>query len=218
METLTKALQVVSTGLMVPVIVTLLVGLTWATLHMGGLAGEYRDRRRGHRRLRRAMEERKRRQRQPQGQIAHLDLTGLVVRGPVGRFVDVLRRDRQGEVLREELVLGKIVDDLHLEMDGRVGLVAVGTRLGPMLGLMGTLIPMGPALTGLAEGNIAEMSSSLVVAFSTTVLGLLLGGICYVVTVVRTRWYAQDMSDIDFMHDLVLQSRQGGASDGNETR
>ena len=48
-------------------------------------------------------------------------------------------------------------------------------RAGPALGLMGTLIPLSPALAGLAEGDVAELSSNLRLAFSITVLGLLVG-------------------------------------------
>jgi biopolymer transport protein ExbB/TolQ len=69
-------------------------------------------------------------------------------------------------------------------------------RLGPMFGLMGTLIPMGPALLALTKGDIDTLAGSLIIAFGTTVIGLLIGSVSYLITVVRTRWYRQDMNDI----------------------
>lgn len=62
-------------------------------------------------------------------------------------------------------------------------------RSGPMLGLMGTLIPLGPGLTALGSGNIDILATALTVAFDTTVIGLLAGLIAYITGRVRRRWY-----------------------------
>lgn len=72
-------------------------------------------------------------------------------------------------------------------------------RAGPALGLMGTLIPLSPALSGLASGNVAELSDNLQVAFSVTVLGLLVGAIAFGVSLVRDRLYGQDLSDLEYV-------------------
>jgi biopolymer transport protein ExbB/TolQ len=72
-------------------------------------------------------------------------------------------------------------------------------RAGPALGLMGTLIPLSPALAGLASGNVAALSSNLRVAFSVTVLGLLIGAVAFAVSLVRDRLYGQDLSDLEFV-------------------
>lgn len=72
-----------------------------------------------------------------------------------------------------------------------------------MLGLMGTLIPLGPALMGLSSGNIQALATNLVIAFSTTVLGLLVGGVAYAVLVVRRRWYYQDFSDMEYIAGVL---------------
>ncbi len=76
-------------------------------------------------------------------------------------------------------------------------------KLGPVLGLMGTLIPMGPALVGLASGDIASMASNMQVAFSTTVIGLLIGAVGFVVMQVKRRWYAEDMNNLEYISELV---------------
>jgi biopolymer transport protein ExbB/TolQ len=72
-------------------------------------------------------------------------------------------------------------------------------RAGPALGLMGTLIPLSPALSGLAAGDVKKLSDNLRVAFSVTVLGLLVGAIAYGISLVRDRLYGQDLSDLEFV-------------------
>lgn len=72
-------------------------------------------------------------------------------------------------------------------------------RFGPALGLMGTLIPLSPALEGLAEGDVAQLSENLRAAFSVTVLGLLIGAIAFSISLIRDRLYAQDLSDLEYV-------------------
>lgn len=63
-------------------------------------------------------------------------------------------------------------------------------KVAPMLGLMGTLIPLGPGIVALGAGDTATLSASLLVAFDTTVAGLLSAAVCMVVARVRRTWYA----------------------------
>lgn len=72
-------------------------------------------------------------------------------------------------------------------------------RFGPALGLMGTLIPLSPALDGLANGNVRQLSENLRVAFSVTVIGLLIGAVAFAISLVRDRLYAQDLSDLEYV-------------------
>jgi len=77
-------------------------------------------------------------------------------------------------------------------------------RLGPMFGLMGTLIPMGPALLALTKGDVETLAGSLIIAFGTTVIGLLIGVVSYLITVTRTRWYRQDMNDVHYICEVLF--------------
>ena len=72
-------------------------------------------------------------------------------------------------------------------------------RFGPALGLMGTLIPLSPALDGLAKGDVTQLSENLRVAFSVTVIGLLIGAVAFAISLVRDRLYAQDLSDLEYV-------------------
>ena len=115
--------------------------------------------------------------------------------------------------LRENsLGVKKCLDDLEIDVGRRLARLSLATRVGPMLGLVGTLIPLGPALTGLAAGNMDVLAGNLIIAFTTTVFGILVGGFAYAVSLVRRAWYEQDLSDLEFL--VAVQHLAEGRSAG----
>ena len=68
-------------------------------------------------------------------------------------------------------------------------------RVGPSLGLLGTLIPMGSALAALASGNLEAMAGQMIVAFTTTIVGLAIGTLAFVVATVRNGWTTETIRD-----------------------
>ncbi len=88
-------------------------------------------------------------------------------------------------------------------------------KVGPSLGLLGTLIPMGTALASLTAGNIEAMAGQMVVAFTTTIIGLSAGTIAYVVQVVRHDWVNETVREQRFLAERVageLQRSTGGVT------
>ncbi|HJH29034.1 MAG TPA: MotA/TolQ/ExbB proton channel family protein [Methanosarcinaceae archaeon] len=96
-----------------------------------------------------------------------------------------------------------ISQEYEVRMAKRLEQTRIIATIAPMLGLMGTLIPLGPALIGLSQGDIVQLANNLMIAFATTVIGLFAGSIGYVLTQVRKRWYWQDMIDIDYILDTI---------------
>jgi biopolymer transport protein ExbB/TolQ len=96
-----------------------------------------------------------------------------------------------------------LAQEYEIRMAKRLEQTRIVATISPMLGLMGTLIPLGPALIGLSSGNIAQLADNLMIAFATTVVGLFAGTVGYVLTQVRKRWYWQDMADIDYVLDTL---------------
>lgn len=95
--------------------------------------------------------------------------------------------------------MAKILADFDLLSLRKLERTRMMVRFGPALGLMGTLIPLSPALDGLAKGNVELLSDNLRVAFSVTVMGLFIGAIAFAVSLVRDRMYAQDLSDLEYI-------------------
>lgn len=100
--------------------------------------------------------------------------------------------------------LEKLLQKLEIMVSKRLERTKVTVRLGPMFGLMGTLIPMGPALIALTHGDVNTLASNLIIAFGTTVVGLLVGGVSYLIFTVRTRWYKHDMNDIHYICEVLF--------------
>ena len=101
----------------------------------------------------------------------------------------------------------KLFADAERRAMRRLDQTRVFIRVGPILGLMGTLIPISPALVGLARGDTQTLSANLVVAFSTTVVGLLIGVTAYLVSLVRERIYAQDIADLQYVLEGTVAPR-----------
>lgn len=95
--------------------------------------------------------------------------------------------------------MAKVLADFDLQSMRKLERTRMMVRFGPALGLMGTLIPLSPALEGLANGNVKLLSDNLRVAFSVTVVGLLIGAIAFAISLVRDRMYSQDLSDLEYV-------------------
>ena len=102
----------------------------------------------------------------------------------------------------------RLLHELEFEAARRWSRLRIGLRIGPVLGLMGTLIPMGPALMNISQGNLAVMSNDLIIAFSTTVAGLLVGALFYVMLINRQYWYAKDIDEAESMISTVVEAAQ----------
>jgi biopolymer transport protein ExbB/TolQ len=106
--------------------------------------------------------------------------------------------------------LNKALADFDFDAQRRLARTRLLVRAGPALGLMGTLIPLSPALTGLANGNTTALSQNLRVAFSVTVVGLLIGAVAFGLSLSRDRMYGQDLSDLEYVAAIVSDPQPAG--------
>ncbi|MFN8161560.1 MAG: MotA/TolQ/ExbB proton channel family protein [Solirubrobacterales bacterium] len=197
----------VAGALEIPVLVLILAALAFVLVEVGRFAVELvRRRDRDFGRLEEAAEAAR----------GHLVQGGDLV-GASARLQVVAWSDEMGEALdfmvrqcgMPDAVerLAKALADFDFVSMRKLERTRVLVRVGPALGLMGTLIPLSPALAGLANGDVEQLSSNLRVAFSVTVLGLLVGALAYLISLVRERLYGQDLSDLEF----VASRLAGGA-------
>ena len=201
-EFLTGSLDVISQSLTIPVLVILIIIVVISIITLGGLIAEYTSRRNV-----------------PVGKIRDLiyDINN-------SESIDDLKEVINNSVLpkSQKKVLTEIASSSELGRDTREALARklfefeeektmnslrntdIITRIGPTLGLMGTLIPMGPGLAALGAGDINTLASSLTVAFNTTIVGIGSGALCYFISKIRSGWYDRYLSDLDALIDAVL--------------
>ena len=201
-EFLTGSLDVISQSLTIPVLVILLVIVIITIITLGGVIAEYTSRRKV-----------------PVGTIRD-----LIYEINNAQTVDQLKSVISSAKIpkAQKKVLDEIASSETLGKDSREALARklfefeeektlstlqktdIITRIGPTLGLMGTLIPMGPGLAALGAGDINTLASSLTVAFNTTIVGIGSGALCYFIGKIRSGWYDRYLSDLDALIDAVL--------------
>lgn len=90
----------------------------------------------------------------------------------------------------------------YRKMVGRSDLL---TKIAPMMGLMATLIPLGPGIVAMGQGDVEALSTSLAMAFDGTVTGLVAAVVSMCVSHVRKRWYGQYRSALESMMTTLLE-------------
>ena len=200
-------LRAVSAGLQIPTIVILLILVALTVVLLGSLVVEY-------------FTERK----QLSGSIPEL-IDSL--QGKNGRELAAVIKN-SGLLQRQKAALLELVQRENLPLDTRIALAKkllldeekhyVGrvrvsdliSKIAPMFGLMGTLIPLAPGLIALGQGDTKTLSDSLLIAFDTTVAGLISAALSLFISSVRKSWYAGYSSSLEAVMDAVLDCEEAG--------
>ncbi|MFV3075461.1 MotA/TolQ/ExbB proton channel family protein [Niveispirillum fermenti] len=108
------------------------------------------------------------------------------------------RRSRHRSALAAfHAATGAATDDLELWILKRLEWVRIVSRTAPMLGLVATMIPMGPALLALTRNEGATMGENLAVAFAAVILSLVAASICFFILTIRRRWLLEELRRIE---------------------
>ncbi|MBA2846296.1 biopolymer transport protein ExbB/TolQ [Methanococcus maripaludis] len=202
-ELLSTTLHIISQSLLLPVVAFLLLFMAYAVINFGEFMAEYSGRIR----------------------VNSKDLKNMINTLPdknaqeISSLISEMRLNRTHiEIIKElceeeckdlkmvESHARNLIEREELRLEKTLEKTDFVTRLGPTLGLMGTLIPMGPGLAALGAGDIHSLANAIIIAFDTTVVGLAAGGICYVISKVRRRWYEEQMSTLDVLMESVLEA------------
>lgn len=203
-ELLIAALNVVSQSLQIPVIIFLLIFAVFAIFAFGGLISDYNCRIKLNREYKEKL------------------IFALVNASSIDELKSIVSDseiyDNQKEVLlkvvnahslsiesRESWALN-LIEDEEVVMAKSLERLDIVTRIGPTLGLMGTLIPMGPGLAALGSGDVSTLANAIIVAFDTTVVGIGAGAVAYVVAKIRRRWYEEYSSNLQLFVNAVLEN------------
>ncbi len=102
-------------------------------------------------------------------------------------------------------LIRRLVNTEETRYDRISGRNNTAAKISPMLGLMGTLIPLGPGVAALGQNDVSVLSSSLLIAFDTTVAGLVVAAICLAIGKIRSNWYNDYLSALDSSMATMLQ-------------
>lgn len=188
----------VAESLRVPVLTLALLAAVIVTLEVGALLVEMRRRRRrGLPRLEQALDTTRAALAKGEKENAVKAVRGLGfnrwMSDTLAAIVELRGRPDAGDRIAKRMA------EYDYRSMKRLERTRILVRAGPALGLMGTLIPLSPALEALAQGQVESLTQELRVAFSVTVAGLLIGMVAFGVSLIRDRLYGQDYSDVEYV-------------------
>jgi len=168
-------LYVISSAMLYPVVAGLVLLTFWVTIYFGGFLRELLGRRKG--------------------RFPAVDLYRNLIRkefrtGPDADLMDI--------------AVERLLQKAELSIIQSLDRIRFVIRVGPALGLMGTLIPMGISLSALAQGDMPKMAGSMVTAFTTVVVGLACSVAAYVMSLVKEKWVRADMREMEYLTEKML--------------
>lgn len=203
-DVLKDALRAISSGLQIPAIIILIVLVAVSVLMLGSIIAEVFSERKALK-------------------VSIPDLIDNLQGKDMGEMKDII--DGSNLLKRQKKAAGMLIDRMKYPDNTREALARqlladeesrfnkitkvtdIIARIAPMFGLMGTLIPLGPGLIALGQGDTKTLSDSLLIAFDTTVAGLISGAISYVISGIRKSWYEQYMVGLETIMETILEEQ-----------
>lgn len=198
MNTITQVLFFVSNSLLIPNIIVLLILFVRALVLVGNFYNAFVLRRRSLSLLR---DMQHLSSEQIRGQVNGLQ---SIKASLVGRYL--LKLVSQTTLSQAEADYQ--LNEFELEADRDISTSKLLAKVGPVLGLIGTLISMAPALMGLSTGDIEGMAYNMQIVFATTVVGLVISLVGLVTQQYKQRWYAQEANVLELVVAKLLQERK----------
>lgn len=171
-------LYVISSVLLFPVVAGLTALTLWVVIYFGSFLREYLERKRGY-------------------------------YSSVERYKNMLDSEVSLSTVNGSLDINleRLLQEAELGLIKSLDRIRFVIRVGPALGLMGTLIPMGIALSALAQGDMPKMAGSMVTAFTTVVVGLACSVVAYMVSLIKEKWIRADMREMEYLTELMLRAQ-----------
>ena len=201
---LSNSFHNVSQILLVPVIIILLIFVLYAVASLGGLIYEYNSRRKT--------------------RTDFVQIENIILSISSGNSDELIREidtskmpSRHKEILLKlvktsnlspdarELMARKMIENEEVMVAKRLEKTDIIAKIGPAVGLMGTLIPLGPGLAALGAGNIQELANHLILAFDAAILGMASAALGFTISKIRRRWYEEELSNLEGMAESVLE-------------
>ena len=204
---LQKILRTIAAAMRIPVMIILILFIAFSAFCIGWIIAEYfRERRHMDYSLPALLDKLKS---GSESLTQTIESSGLLIRQKSALLELTKHPDFSEDMLNS--LADNIIEKEQSHYDRVLSITNLISKLAPMAGLLGTLIPLGPGIIALGNGDTMTLSESMLTAFDTTIAGLISAGVCLIHTI-RKRWYEGYMSDIETLVDSVvniqLENRQ----------
>lgn len=194
-------LHSVSTALKVPVMVILLIMIAVTVLLIGSLIAElFTERIHLKEKLPQLLDK----LRAAEIPTAECIKKSCLLKRQKAALIELTKHPELTNVMREALAV-RLITEEQSRYDRITKISDMIAKLGPMFGLMGTLIPLGPGIIALGQGDTYTLSASLLIAFDTTIAGLICAAVALVISSIRKNWYSNYMSILEMTMECILE-------------
>lgn len=204
-DILSGALNVIAQSLLLPVMILLIIFIIFAVIEIGSLLAEYTSR------VKITAKEKDILVKSIAISKSQEEMCEIINNSKLTKndkallcTVATLNNEIYSKPTRE-IIAKNLLDEQEIKISKSLERTDIVAKLGSGLGLLGTIIPMGPGLGALGNGDMQTLTSNLTVAFNTTTVGLTAGSICYVVSKIRRRWYEEEMNALYDIATTIIE-------------
>ena len=202
-EILTSFIHIVSESLLAPVVIILVIFLIYAILSFGGFLNEWFTKKPLKSDGLESLLQDISKSNSPDELISVVNASSLY-KEQKEILVKITNNYNIGPEARKAFA-SKLIEEEESNLVKVTSKTDILVRLGPIFGLLGTLIPLGPGLSALGTGDITTLAESLTIAFDTTVTGLTIGALGYLVSKYRKQWYESDLTTTETIAEAILE-------------
>ncbi len=199
-----STMHAITQSLLIPVMAVLSIFFIYALINLGILLSEYYKRRKAKFDIKHFINQLLAVKGQNHDEIIKVIEAGKVPKSHKEVLKTLVGSSSVSKDFRESLAI-KMVEDESIGASKKLERTDIIAKISPAVGLMGTLIPLGPGLTALGAGDIQSLAQHLLMAFDAAVLGMASAAVAFITSKVRRRWYEEELSNLETLVDTILE-------------
>ena len=201
MTILGKVLHSMTSVLQIPVVIILILVIAAILVAIGWIISEYMNE---HKHMQVQLPKLLDEIRAGEQPIEEIIETSGLLKTQKEALIEITKHSDFNDLMLESLA-ANLLEREQERYDAKLKPTDLLSKLGPMFGLLGTLIPLGPGIIALGQGDTMTLSQSLMTAFDTTIAGLIVAAIAIVISTIRRGWYNNYMSVLETVMDCVVE-------------
>lgn len=201
MTILGKVLHSMTSVLQIPVVIILILFIAAILVAIGWIISEYMNE---HKHMQVQLPKLLDEIRAGEQPIEEIIETSGLLKTQKEALIEITKHSDFNDLMLESLA-ANLLEREQERYDAKLKPTDLLSKLGPMFGLLGTLIPLGPGIIALGQGDTMTLSQSLMTAFDTTIAGLIVAAIAIVISTIRRCWYNNYMSVLETVMDCVVE-------------